>query len=149
MANDLRLKGQETSVQVVQDGQLVASISAVSSFSDKIALEVLEEGFLGEAVNRFDEVLNGFGGQFEFQHSDPEWINFENAIVARATREQPNSVFNIVRTLFYANGQTAVVSYRDVRFGELAGTTGGRKEYDKVTVPWQCGARSTQINALL
>jgi hypothetical protein len=95
-----RLKGQETQIQVLQDGTLVGAINAVMSFNDTCKLEKKEDGFLGETTNRYDEVFNGYDGGAEMQVSEQGWINFQQAVKARAKRETPNmAILRAVSTL--------------------------------------------------
>ena len=112
---DQRLKGQEISVRVIQAGNVINSIDAISAFNNNVALEIKEQGYLGEVVNRFDEILNGFGGDFEFHVTRADWNNLVSAIIDRAQRRTPEVVFNVVRTDFYPNGDSAVYTYQDVK----------------------------------
>jgi hypothetical protein len=133
---------------VLQDGQLVGSIDSVSSFNGNTMLEIKEDGFLGEPTNRFDEVLNGFGGDFEMQVTGSAWINFELAVLDRATRRVPGTVFNVVRTDLYPNGDSAIYTYKDVHWGEIPAAVGGRAEFVKVKASFKCSERPVQVNAL-
>lgn len=131
MGADLRLRGQEVSIKVTAAGQLVTAIDSVASFDDSIMFEIKEDGFLGEVANRFDEVLNGYSGNLEMQVTNAKWLNFTGQIEARAKRQQPALVFNMVRTDFFANGDSAVITYPDVKFGAIPTTVGGRQEFVK------------------
>lgn len=146
MAADPRLKGQELSIRVVQDSDVVNQIDSVASFNDNTKLEIKEDGFLGEVVNRFDSVLNGYGGDMEFQVHDATWLGFLQRVEAKATRESPGTVFNVVRTDFFANGSSAVIVYSDVSWGEFATSAGSRADFIKVKAPFATGERSITIN---
>ena len=145
---DPRLRGQEVEIRVVAAGSVVSTISAIATFNDNTNFEIKEDGFLGEVTNRFDEVLNGFGGDFEFQVSDATWYTLEQQIEARATRKQPALVFNIIRTDFFANGSSAIVTYTDVKWGGMPKNLGGRAEAQKIKAEFKTNDRSIQINSL-
>jgi len=145
---DKRLKGQEVSIRISAAGVVQDSIDAVASFNDSVAYELKEDGFLGETVNRFDEILNGYGGDMEFQPTRANWNLLEQQITARATRETPDLEFTIVRTDFYPNGDTTIYTYKDVSFGPLPTTVASRGDYVKVRLEFRCSERPIKINAL-
>ena len=146
MGADPRLKGQEMSIRVVQDSNVLQQIDSVASFNDAVKFEIKEDGFLGEVVNRFDSVLNGYTGDLEFQVHDATWLAFEQAVEAKVTRQTPGTVFNVVRTDFFANGSSAVIVYSDVSWGEFGTSAGSRADFIKVKAPFGTSDRSVQIN---
>ncbi len=143
-----RLKGQEISIRMLKDGQLLSALDSIATFNGNTMLEIKEDGFLGEPVNRFDEVLTGFGGDFEMQVTTSAWINYELAIVDRATRRIPGTTFNVIRTDLFPNGDSAIYTYKDVHWGEIPAAVGGRVEFVKVKASFKCSERPVQINAL-
>jgi len=145
---DQRLKGQEISIRIIQAGNVVGSIDAISAFNDTVALELKEQGYLGETVNRFDEILNGFGGDMEFHVVKSDWHSLVESIIARATRKQPDLVFNVVRTDFYPNQDTAIYTYQDVKWGPIPTAVASRGDYVKPRMEFRCEARPVQVNAL-
>lgn len=148
MAADPRLKGQEVEIRVISGSNLVQTISSIGSFNDNTKFELKEDGFLGEVVNRYDEILNGYGGDFEFQVNDANWYLFQQQIADRATRKNPSLVFNIIRTDFFANGSTAVVTYTDVKWGGMPQSIGSRGDFVKVRAEFATSERKVQINNL-
>jgi hypothetical protein len=148
MTTQSRLKGQEVSIRVVQDATTVDTLDSISSMNDEVALEIKEDGFLGEPVNRFDEILNGYGGDFEMQLTNANWTRWQQAIIDRATRRKPSLKFNIVRTDFYASGDSSIFTYKDVKWGSMPTTIGARGDFVKVKASFKCSERSVQTNAL-
>ena len=147
--SDQRIKGQEVSIRVVQGGVPVASIDSISVFNDTVALELKETGFLGETVNRFDEILNGFGGDCEFHVTKPEWNELVEAIISRAKRETPDTNFNVVRADYFPNGQSALYTYRDVKFGEIPTNVPSRGDYVKARLQFKCSERPVKIDGIV
>lgn len=148
MATQPRLKGQEISVRVLQDGQVIRTLDSISSFNDTVALEIKEDGFLGEPTNRFDEILNGFGGDFEAQTTNANFIDLQLAVIERATRRTPGITFNVVRVDLYPNGDSAIFTYVDVRWGEQPTSIGSRGDYVKFKASFKCSERPVLNNSL-
>lgn len=145
---DQRLKGQEVAVRVIRAGNVITSIDSVSAFNDTVALELKEQGYLGETVNRFDEILNGFGGDFEFHVNKADWHSLVDSILDRATRKTPDVVFNVIRTDFYPNGDTAIFTYQDVKWGAIPTAVASRGDYVKPRMEFRCEERPVKVNAL-
>lgn len=145
---DERLKGQEVSIRVINSGQVIAAIDSVSSFNEEIALEIKEAGYLGEFVNRFTEILNGFGGDCEINLTSATADALDQAIINRATRVTPQLVFNIVRTDFYPNGNSNIYTYTNVAFGAIPTTIGARGDFVKKKFQFKCSERPVATNAL-
>lgn len=143
-----RLKGQEVEVRVVNAGTVVTSIAAVATFNEQTILETKQDGFLGEAVDRFDDILRGYGFDLEFQINEAAWIDLQTAIIDRAQRKTPEVVFNVVRTDFYSNGDTLIITYTDVKFGAQPLSIASRGDFVKVKLEGKCSERTVQKNSL-
>lgn len=143
-----RLKGQEVSIRVVQNGTLIASLDSIASFNEEMKSEIKEDGFLGEGTNRFDDIHNGYGGDFEFQFRRPDWVTFQLAVQARQTRRQPNLVFNVVRTDLHADGTSNVFTYKDAKWGPMSASIGSRADFVKGKAQFACSERAVKQNAL-
>ncbi len=148
MAQDLRLMGQEVSIRVVQAGAVLATLNAIATFNDNVKNEITEDDFLGENTTRVDNVHGGIAGDFEFQVNDATYLNFIEATVRKAKREDVTLVFNIVRIDKFANGSTATYVYPAVAWGEFPTTIGGRKEKVKIKASFACEERQVSVNAL-
>lgn len=145
---DPRLKGQEVEIRVIAAGSVVQEINAIATFNDNVMFELKEDGFLGEVTNRFDEILNGYGGDFEFQVTEAAWYEFIQRIEDRAKRVTPEVIFNVIRTDFFSNGSTAIVTYEDVKWGASPTTIASRGDFVKVRLEFRTSKRSIQINSL-
>ncbi len=145
---DPRIKGQEISLRVVNAGTVEQSMDSVSSFDDNVDMKEMEDGFLGEQVNRFDNALNGYGGNFEMQASNAGWVRFKQAVIAKAQRLNPNVVFNVVVTDLYPNGDSVVTTYVDVTFGSIPKTVASRTDFVKIKWSFKTSTLGEQINAL-
>lgn len=145
---DQRLKGQEVSVRVIVAGVVNDTIDSVTTLNETTMLELKEAGYLGELANRFDEVFNGFGGDFEINVTRAAWIRLELAIIDRAQRRTPGVIFNVVVTDFFPNGESLLKVYSDVKWGELPKSTPARGDYVRPKLQFKCSERPVSVNAL-
>jgi len=144
----LRVKGQDISVRVINAGVVVGSIDSIASMNDNVALELKEDGFLGETANRFDEILNGYGGDFEFQVHRGDWNTFVSAITDKAERRTPDVQFNVVRVDYYPNGDTVTYTYTDVHWGAIPTAVASRGDFVKPRLEFRCTERPHQLEAV-
>lgn len=149
MSADARLKGQEVTVRAVAGGTVVEELQAIATFNDAVKLEQKQDGFLGEVVDRFDMVLNGYGGDMEVQVNQATWLNFVKLIEDKATRRTPDLEFNMIRSDFFPNNDSAVLTYKDVSFGEIPTNVPSRKDFVKARFTWGCSERPIEINNVL
>jgi hypothetical protein len=138
-----RLKGQEISVRILQGNppEPIASLDSISTFNQETTLKLLEDGFLGEVTNRFDEILDGYGGDFEMHVTNSGWISWEQAVITKATRTDPTITFNVVRVDLFADGSSLIYVYTDVHWAAIPQKVGGRGEYLKVSSSFKCSTR--------
>jgi hypothetical protein len=127
-----RLKGQEVSIRIVNDGELVEAISSFGSLEESEDQELLQDGFLGEVVDEYDEAYHGDKFTLEFQVRDAQWRTLWKAIKDRAQRRTPNVQFNVVVTDLYPAGDTEITTYGDVKWGPRSKSTGSRKDFVKL-----------------
>jgi hypothetical protein len=137
MAN--RIKGQETNLSLIQNGQIVSEIAgfAIKSSDLSFMQDILSEGFLGETTNRKDQVFNGVSGSFQFQITTPAVFVIIGAILDKSRRRTPGAIFNFRETFNFDNGRKAIVTVGDISFGEIPVSNGGRVEYIGVTFSFE------------
>jgi len=148
MAANPRLKGQDVSIRILQDAQAATQIDSIGSFNDSTELAILEQGFLGEFVNRFDDILNGFGGDMEIQLTASNWTTLRQAMIDRATRSVLGTVFNVVRVDLFDNGDSITWTYTDVKWGAMPTTVSARGDFVKVKLSFKCSELPFKVNAL-
>src|SRR5579862_8592571 len=115
-----RIKGQEVQVLFVRASALEDTLTDTQDFEFEPKIELKEAGYLGETTNRHDEIFNGckFTGTLHL-HSQL-WFSYNQAIIARARRQVPDTVFNISAVWNFPNGDTPTVLLPDVHFGPQA-----------------------------
>ena len=145
---DQRLKGQEVSIRIVQNDTTIAEINTISTFNEEVALRLLEAGYLGETTNRFDEILDGYGGDMEIAISKANWVLLQGAVTDRAQRKTIGTVFNVVRTDLFANGDSNVYIYTDVNWGPMPSNVASRGDYVKPKLQFKCSSRPVSTNSI-
>ncbi len=143
-----RLQGQDVSIRLVQAGTVVGEITAIGSMNSTVDLEVKQDAFLGEPTDRFDNVMHGHSGDAEFQLESSGWVAFQEAIISRADRSQPDLVFNVVETENYPNGDSVITTFTDVAFGANVKSIASRTDFVKIKLDWKCSNRPVKVNAL-
>ncbi len=143
------LMGQDVSIRLVQDDTVYAELNFQNSFNDAADLEIKESGHLGEKVNRFTEILNGYSGDFEAQLQRASWTNWTLAVERRARREVTATVFMIVRVDQYSDGSNVTVTYEDIAWGAIPTSIGSRGDFVKVKGSFKCSKRTMLSDAIL
>jgi len=128
---DQRIKGQEVEVLIVVDG------TDVQSFEVAAKLEIKEEGYLGEATNRYDEIFNGVRGRMELHIENDDVFDLWASIIDRAKRRTPGTQINVKATLNFPNGDRPRVLINDAFFGESALNFASRGDYGTVGLEFQ------------
>lgn len=134
-----RIKGQETSLAFTDPDGDVDELGVVNSFEAELDVQILEEGYLGETTNRFDDIYNGTSGNLEMHLETSQWFAFTEKIQERSARRSPASgKFSITSTFAFPNGQTARITFEDVFWGPLPLRVPARGEYVTVSLSWKC-----------
>jgi hypothetical protein len=133
-----RLKGQEIVATVLVNGVEQISLHDVKSLSITPNLDVLEEGYLGETTNRFDEIFKGVKIELEVHTEDEGVFAFIEAVKNRAQRRTPGTTINIQTTLQYANGQRPRIVLKDVFFADSPFNVGSRSDYASLKLSGSC-----------
>lgn len=131
---DQRIKGQETEISVIANGQ-VQQFTDINSFEFTSETETLEEGYLGEKANRYDEIYKGYTFSVEMHNSSPELFSFLQIVKERAQRATPGVIINIKSTLNFPNGARSRIIMEDAFFDASGISFGGRDEYGTTTIP--------------
>ena len=127
-----RVKGQEVTINIVVNGELQNTLVDILDFNMEILLETKAQGYLGETTNRHDDVYNGVKFDLELHLHTGDWFDFQYSIVQRARRVNPDTVFNIVSTIVFPNGEERSITVQDAKFGAQPLSISSRGEYVKV-----------------
>jgi len=133
-----RIKGQDTQIFLIFNGEIVNTITAIRSFELTVLLKHEEEMYLGETKPRTDETHGGFSGKVEFVHDDPDVFDFVTAISRRARKRQPGTRVNIQSTLNYPDGRRARIMALDCMFADIPISFGTRADYGTSSLSFSC-----------
>lgn len=126
---DQRIKGQEVEVLLVVNNIVQATITDVRSAEFAAKFDILQEGYLGETTDRYDEIYKGMRGTLEFHFENEDVFTLLQSIVDRARRRTPGTLINIKAALNFPNGQRPRIIVRDTHFGEIPFNFGDRAAY--------------------
>lgn len=126
---DQRIKGQEVTAFMTQNSSTLAQIDSIQDLGLTAKFNILEEGYLGETTNRYDEVFNGISGDLTMHMTSGAVFDFLQSIMNRARRRTAGVVFNLKTTLQFPNGDRRRVIIDDVSFGDLPITMPKRDQY--------------------
>lgn len=139
-----RIKGQEVSIAIVANGVLQSELTDIQDFNCSLMLELVEQGYLGETTDRFDEVFKGSKFDFTMHHHSQDWVVFNGILVNRARRIATNTVINVQATFSFPNGDTPTWRWPDSFFGEIGVNLPGRAEYMKSKYQGGCSEPDMQ-----
>jgi hypothetical protein len=134
---DQRIKGQEVELLLVVNGVPQTTTTDVRSMEVAPKLEMLEEGYLGETSDRYDEIYKGIRGNIELHFENQDVFTFFQSVVNRARRRTPGTTINIKAALNFPNGQRPRIIIKDAYFGEFPIGFGSRQDYGTVRLDFQ------------
>lgn len=129
-----RIKGQEISLNVVLDGAIQDSITDIRNFEVTPKIDILDEQYLGQTTDQFDEIFKGVHGKFDIHFESQDVFLFIQAVVNRARRRTPGTVVNIKATLNFPNGDRPRVALQNVFFADFPITFGSRSDYGQISM---------------
>jgi hypothetical protein len=132
-----RVRGQEVSVQVVQNGKIVAELTDVKSFDVEFQMDVMKEGYLGEFTDRRDDMFKGISGKIEFHIENNAPFDFINAVVQRSQSRVKGTQFNVQSTVNLPNGQVKRLLVNDIFFSSIPVNVSGRSDYVTYSLPYE------------
>lgn len=133
-----RIRGQETEIVVVQDGRIVSAFNYIRSHEITLAVELVEEHYLGRTTADFDSIFNGAKGKFDMHFDSPDVFIAIQAIIDKAQNRIPGTRFNVKTTLNFPSGRRARGTFGNVSWGEIPVNFGSRKDYGAISMNYGC-----------
>lgn len=130
-----RIRGDQTQIVVTIDGTPITTLADVKDFDITAKFELLEEGYLGESTDRYDEIFKGasFRMMIHYETEDPLTV-FLAAVQGRAQQRTPGTLINIRSTLNFPGGDRPRVSLQDCHFGPMPFNFPARDQYGNMTI---------------
>ena len=133
-----RIKGQEVSATVLQNGQAIDSLGVFKSLSITFNMSLIEEKYLNETTNRFDAIFEGVKGKAELHIATKDSFTFAKAVIDKARRRTSGTTINLKATFNFPGGDRVRLLLRDVEFGEMPFDIGGRSDYVGMSLDFAC-----------
>ena len=132
-----RIIGEDVTFGLTYNGALT-TLNVVQAMDFSINTKTLEEGYLGESVNRYDDILEGFSGKVTLHLDSEEAFIVSQAIFQRAQARDPSIKFNITMRATFPNGQTPRVILSDLFFDAIPFNVPKRDEYVNIELSFKC-----------
>ncbi len=131
MADSLRIRGQEILVRIIQSSQVLRTITAIKSLSWTPKFDILREGYLGETVDRRDDIYRGSAVELTLHPEGQDVLVLIGAIRDRAARRTAQSAvrISITFTASFPNGDRPRVTIPDVKFSDIPFNMSARDQY--------------------
>lgn len=129
---DQRVKGQEIQLFMTQNGQTLAQLDSIQDTEVTIKLRILEEGYVGETSQRYDDVFDGFAANLTAHMTTGAVYDIVQAIIDRARRRVPGTVFNLKMSVQFPNGERKRVMISNLFFGEIPNAVPKRDQYASI-----------------
>ena len=134
---ETRIKGQEVVIRLSRGNALEAQITAIKDCTLTLDLATIQEGYLGESEDRFDDVVHGASGSLTITHEGPEVLRLMMFIRDRAQRKATGQI-NMTMRFNYPDGRRARVLVKDMKFDALPIASPGRVEYVNTPLAFKC-----------
>ena len=145
MSSGDRIRGQETNLYVVSNG-ITQSFTSIKSFDIEAMLHTLEEKYVGQTTNSYDDIFDGFSGKIEINVDGPAVYTFMNQLILRAQRRVPLFRVNAATTINFPIAGRVRYYFSDLYFDGLPVNTPSRTDYLVSTLTWKC-QNSPQLSA--
>lgn len=138
MANR-RLRGQETFINLVVNGQIRTTWKALVDFTFTDELETQEEEFIGETSARYDSIYKGTSFSCTAQIENKSEFDLRREIISAAQRRDATATrFDITYTAALSDGSTKMVILQDVSFGPIEVGTSSRSDFTAMSFEGSC-----------
>jgi hypothetical protein len=138
MAN--RIKGQDVTISVVNNGVPVSFIKDVRNFELTPKFEKLEEQYLGQTSKQYDNIFHGVDFKMDLHLEQSTAFDFVKAIkeAAQSRGSATASSVNITASLLFPGGQAKDVVLNSCYFEDMPFSIGGRSEYVQFSLSGSC-----------
>jgi hypothetical protein len=126
---DQRIKGQEVSLLLVVNGAVQQTITDFRSFELTLKFDRLQEGYLGETTDRYDEIFKGVRVAAELHYENSDVFNLVTSVLNRARRRTPGTVINAKGAFNFPNGQRVRAVVQNIFFGDMPFNFPTRQDY--------------------
>ena len=140
-----RIKGQEVVIGFTNPDGDQEGLEDITNFEAELDIETLQEGYLGETADRYDDIYHGVSGTVELHLESKDYFSFTERVQDRSERRTPASgTFTATASFQFPNGDRVRLTFEDIFFGALPVRVPSRGEYVTVTIAWK-GQRMRRV----
>jgi hypothetical protein len=140
-----RIKGQETVLRFTHPQGPQEDLEDVKSFEAELDVEILQESYLGQTTDEYDDIYHGVSGQVTLHLRSKAYFQFTERVQDRAERRSAaGGVFSATTSFAFPNGERVRLTFQDIFFGPLPIRSPERKGYVEVTISWK-GKRMRRV----
>jgi antitoxin (DNA-binding transcriptional repressor) of toxin-antitoxin stability system len=132
-----RISGQDTEITVVVDGEPVANITAVKSFTVTWKMTVKSEEYCGETTPRKDDFFEGLSGSIEIDLEGTDALTLIQTIQTRAQNRALTTKIGIKSMLQFPSGDRAIINIPQAFFSDIPVNFASRTDYGKITLSYE------------
>lgn len=121
---------------MTRQGRLEGQVTAVKDFTLQLDVATVEQGYLGETSNRFDDVVNGCSGSFGVTAEGPEVLRLVDFISQRAQRRisaAEDIRINVTARFNFPDGRRPRMLIQDLKFDAIPISAPSRTDYVGIT----------------
>jgi len=119
MAQDIRVRGEDTTVRFTIDGDEVGVLDRIESFTGTLKMDITESEFLGMVGVSVDNIVKGFAGQLTLQIRDEGVFDFVTTLAEAAARRIAIPTVNIQTQIVFPSGAVRAMLARNCVFGDI------------------------------
>lgn len=133
-----RIKGQETTLTfTTPNGDI--ELADILDWEAELDLTILEEKYIGQTANAYDDIYNGVGGTCNFHMQNEVYLAFTELVQDRAERRTPASgVFSATVSMQFPSGVRARLTFENIFFGPMPLKVADRSSYVSGALTWKC-----------
>jgi hypothetical protein len=133
MSEQLPIKGQEVLFTLSSPSGLEESIDHVKDCQFTFDLETINEQYLGQTADQFDDIFRGVTVEVTFDLASPKVFDLVTKIIDRAARRTPASQqFSVTTALKFPSGERRRMCFPNLKFGEIPTNFSARDAYGEV-----------------
>lgn len=133
-----RLSGQDTTFFTTIDSVPLNEITAIASFDFTWKFKTTSEEYAGETTPRKDDFYMGVSGRFEYHGESAQGLLLIQTAQARSQNRALSTKIGVKTTLqFPGGGDRAIISIRDIAFGDIQMQMSSRSDYVKFSANWE------------
>lgn len=141
MSQELRARGQETTLHLVRGNKLEDAITAIRNSSNQLEFKTIAEGYLGEVTNRHDDIFDGTSGSFEAVPEGREIFVLVDFLMQRSERKLSTPLsqnrVNKMEKFVFPNGDQPKILIPDMKFDPIGINIPARDQYVAVPLSWK------------